>query len=91
MAKLEWSVVTSDGPIREEQVHPGSMMFTDTARSPQAEPVSAQRPYGLNSSPFSSRRKIPSEAIDPKVGKIGIKKIPSVSAVGTGSATKFVP
>ena len=68
-ARLKRGYLASDGPIREEQVLEESVMLTDTARSPQAEPVSAQRPYGLNVSPFSSRRKIPSEAINPKVEK----------------------
>ena len=61
-----------------EQVHPGSVMLKDNARSPQAEPVSAQRPDGLKFSPFSSRRKIPSEAKSEGGGNIRIKKIPSV-------------
>ena len=42
--KLESSGVTLDGPVREEEVLEESVMLTDTARSPQAEPVSAQRP-----------------------------------------------
>ena len=42
--KLESSGVTLDGPVREEQVLEESVMLTDTAHSPQAEPVSAQRP-----------------------------------------------
>jgi hypothetical protein len=61
--------VTKDAPVRREQVHPGSVMLKGNARLPQPEPVSAQRPYGLKFSPFSSRRKIPSEAINTKLGK----------------------
>ena len=75
-------MVTSDGPIREEQVHPGSVMLTDTARSPQAEPVRTRIPDGLKFSPFSSRRKIPSEAKSEGGGNIRVKKVRSGSAVG---------
>ena len=44
-------------------------MLTGNARSPQAEPVRTRIPDGLKFSPFSSRKKIPSEAINPKLGK----------------------
>ena len=44
-------------------------MLTGNARSPQAEPVRTRIPDGLKFSPFSSRRKIPSEANKPKLGK----------------------
>ena len=74
--------VTKDAPVRREQVHPGSVMLKGNARLPQPEPVSAQRPYGLKFSPFSSRRKIPSEAKSEGGGNIRVKKIPSVSATG---------
>ena len=37
-------------------------MPTGNARSPQPEPVRTRIPDGLKFSPFSSRRKIPSEA-----------------------------
>ena len=44
-------------------------MLTGNARSPQAEPVRTRIPDGLKFSPFSSRKKSPSEAINPKLGK----------------------
>ena len=62
VAKPGSSVVTLDDPVREEQVLEESVMHKDIARSHLAEPVSAQRPYGLNFSPFSSRKEIPSKA-----------------------------
>ena len=65
-----------------EQVHPGSVMLKGNARSPQAEPVRTRIPDGLKFSPFSSRRKIPSEAKSEGGGNIRVKKIPSVSAAG---------
>ena len=39
-----------------------SVMLKDNARSPQAEPVRTRIPDGLKLSPFSSRRKNPSDA-----------------------------
>ena len=57
-------------------------MLKDDARSPQAEPVRTRIPDGLKFSPFSSRRKIPSEAKSEGGGNIRVKKIPSVIAVG---------
>ena len=57
-------------------------MLTGNARSPQPEPVRTRIPDGLKFSPFSSRRKIPSEAKSEGGGNIRVKKIPSVSARG---------
>ena len=59
-----------------------SVMLKDNARSPQAEPVRTRIPDGLKFSPFSSRRKIPSEAKSEGGGNIRVKKIPSVSVTG---------
>ena len=44
-------------------------MLTGNARSPQPEPVRTRIPDGLKFSPFSSRRKIPSEAKSEGGGK----------------------
>jgi hypothetical protein len=46
-----------------------SVMLKGNARSPQAEPVKMRLPDGLKLSSFSSRKNIPSEAINPKLGK----------------------
>jgi hypothetical protein len=90
VAKPGSSVVTSDGPIRKEQVHPGSVMLKDDAHSPQAEPVRTRIPDGLKFSPFSSRRNIPSYVKSEGGGNIRVKKIPSVSAVGLPAAGEHV-
>ena len=59
-----------------------SVMLKDNAHSPQAEPVRARIPDGLRFSPFSSRRKIPSEAKSEGGENIRVKKIPFVSVTG---------
>ena len=82
VAKPGSSVVALDDPVREEQVLEESVMHKDNARSPQAEPVRTRIPDGLKFSPFSSRRKIPSNAKS-EGGENKNKKIPSVSAVGS--------
>ena len=69
MAKPGSSVVAFDITVREVQVIRGSAMFKGNARSPQAEPVRTRIPDGLKFSPFSSQKNIPSEAINPKLGK----------------------
>ena len=64
-------------------------MLTGNARSPQpeAEPVRTRIPDGLKFTPFSSRRKIPSEAKSEGGGNIRVKKVCSGSAVGRGGTT----
>ena len=72
-------MVAFDTPVREVQVIRGSAMFKGNARSPQAEPVRTRIPDGLKFSPFSSRRKIPSEAKSEGGGNIRVKKVRSGS------------
>ena len=59
-----------------------SGMLTGNARSPQPEPVRTRAPDGLKFSPFSSRRKIPSEAKSEGGENISVKKVRSGSAAG---------
>ena len=74
--------VTKDAPVRREQVHPGSVMLKGNARLPQPEPVRTRIPDGLKFSPFSSRRKIPSEAKSEGGENIRVKKTHDFSEVG---------
>ena len=62
-------------------------MLTGNARSPQPEPVRTRAPDGLKFSPFSSRRKIPSEAKSEGGENISVKKVRSGSAAGTAICT----
>ena len=73
-------------------------MLTGNARSPQAEPVRTRIPDGLKFSPFSSRKKSPSEAINPKLGKSKNENTLRYSASGRlrvrgfgGSRVRFPP
>ena len=68
-----------------------SGMLTGNARSPLPEPVRTRIPDGLKFSPFSSRRKIPSEAKSEGGENIRVKKTHDFSEVGFFSRLRNLP